>query len=84
VSDIVIFRGELSYVNAFYSVELMTRENLDISSEVLFEVAPVESASVNGISRKALVRLNAFIFVPSSMDYRESEWTIGVKNGKTK
>ena len=84
MSNIVIFRGEPSYVNAFYSVELMTGENLDISSKLLFELTPVESAAIGGKSRKQLVRLNAFIFLPSSMDYRESEWSIGVINGKAK
>jgi len=84
MSNVVMFRGELNYVNAFYSVELMTDENLDIESRVLFELTPVESAAVNGKSRKQFVRLNAFLFLPSSMDYRESEWSIGAQNAQTK
>jgi len=83
VTQIVMFRGEQCWINSTYYITSMLEENPQNLPDVLFELVPIESANVMGWHRKKLVPMGRFWFLPSSIDFSTSEWSIGVSNGKT-
>lgn len=80
----VIFRGEVCWMKSAHIAQSFLGENQDTNFGILYEVIAIESASVKGRYRGSFVNLSLFRFLPSSIDFSNSEWSQGVKNGKDK
>jgi len=84
MTQIVMFRGEQCWIGSIYSITSTLEENSENLPHVLFELISVESASVGGRHRQNLAPMGRFLFLPSSIDFETSEWSIGVSNAKAK
>jgi len=77
----VVFNGQICWLNRGYSVEILETETSSGVSQFVFELVAVESASVKGRYRGAYVKVGSFAFLPSSIQFEDSEWSQGVSNG---
>lgn len=84
MSKMVVFRGEICWLESIHEGFDLTREDPYGQSSILFELVPVEGAVINNRYRRALVGTGAFKFLPSSIDFSDSEWSVGVSNGQAK
>jgi len=84
MTQIVMFRGQQCWINGIFSAGLVTDEIQDGQLTILFELIAVESASVTGTYKGSMAPMGSFAFLPSSIDFENSEWSVGVSNGKAK
>jgi len=80
--SMVVFRGEVCWLDSAYATWVISDEIAQQNASILFQLIAVESASVGGKHRAALVPNRLFIFLPSSIDHSDSEWSQGISNGK--
>lgn len=81
MTTIVMFRGQQCWLNSGYQIQLVDPNNPVNLDEIYFELVAVESASVKGRYRGSFVGVGQFVFLPSSIDFENSEWSQGAANG---
>lgn len=80
----VMFNGAFYTVDRMSTIQLLGEDITEAVFTVLYELHPVEPAQPFLYYNCPLVPRGSFIFMPSSIDFSDSEWSQGVKNGKTK
>jgi hypothetical protein len=84
MSVVVMFGGEQYWFeDIFYTFESYEIECQD-SPKVLFGLVKVEETHVGGKTKRKLIEKGNFSPLMSSIDFRDSEWSMGVRNGKAK
>jgi len=80
MATMVIFNGQVCWLNTGYSVQVLSGDETDPGYGLVFELVAVESASVRGRYKGAFVKTDSFLFLPSSIQFEDSEWSQGVSN----
>ena len=84
MSIVVMFNGEQFWLeDVFYICNPYEIERTDLPT-ILFELVKVEGAYTEGKMSKKLIDKKSFSPLTSSMDFRDSEWSMGVNNGQAK
>lgn len=81
METMVIFRGEVCWVERVFSAEVFSSEIASKTGDIFFGLVPVESASIRGGRGETITKMGEFSFLPSGMDFSDSEWSAGVSNG---
>ena len=84
MSIVIMFNGEQYWLeDVFYICKPYETKGPDLP-KILYELIKVEGAYIKGKTSRKLIDKKSFSPLTSSMDFRDSEWSMGVTNGQAK
>lgn len=81
MSTNVMFKGEVYAITGMSSFTILNPEAEDPDFTILFNLEALEGAQPFSFTKVSLVPREAFVWLPSSINFEDSEWTQGKKSG---
>lgn len=81
MSTNVMFKGEVYAITGMSSFLTIGEKPEEETFTILFNLEAIEAARPFVFSRCIMVRREAFVWLPSSINFEDSEWTQGKQSG---
>lgn len=82
MTTMVMFRGQQYWIVSIIQVGLFGDEKTANMFDKQFVLRAVEETYVKGNFRVVSVGIRDLLTLPSTLDWQQSEWAIGVRNGQ--